>query len=143
MNAELLQHHFDQVFTVLQDRENFEIFTKIKQCRSPRIQKTFFKIIDESDVACPSGKSTISALTRNPRRQISLSTLNPSPYNSRPSSASVVKARGIFRPHSRPATPSSDSSGEVGDNCLGQCKQCGRYFLGNYLTIHEEKCEHY
>lgn len=166
MNDEVLQHHFDEVFGALQDRENFEIFTKLKPTSQPRVKRTFFKIVTPSQVNSGGSIEDAEVQERVPKR-FSFHT----PYDCR--STCTVKARAVFRPksprviNSRPMSPrffprspagsrpmspqpvTSSSMGSTSRYCslredtsdvLGECRHCGRYFLGDYLVIHEDKC---
>ncbi|KAL1497810.1 hypothetical protein ABEB36_008705 [Hypothenemus hampei] len=170
MNDEILQHHFDEVFNALQDRENFEIFTKLKYVQSPKVKQIFFKIVSPSQV------NSITSFQDNNVRRVS-QTLR----SNRPATVSTTaRAKAIFRPANqksfsgplhklvnssspsprsycrdsmssrplspRPITPGSIASNsrqtsENYNNLLDECPYCGRYFLGDYLRIHEEKCE--
>ncbi|ENN79193.1 hypothetical protein D910_01232 [Dendroctonus ponderosae] len=183
MDDEILQHHFDEVFSALQDRENFEIFTKIKQTREPRVKQTFFKIVTPSQVNSSASVDGARFHARTPQRYTSQNAFKLTPFNSRPSSASTttVKAKATFRPSitmprpnsprlssrpnsprpfsrgsttmssrtlsPRPITPRSAPSNskyytpkENSSDVLGECSYCGRFFLGDYLLVHEEKC---
>lgn len=185
MDDEILQHHFDEVFSALQDRENFEIFTKLKQTREPRVKRTFFKIVTPSQVNSNASVEGARFQSRTPQRYISQNVFKLTPYNSRPSSASTttVKTKATFRPSitmprptsprlcSRPSSPRPFSRGSTTmsrssrtlsprpitprsaasnskyytpkeniSDILGECRYCGRFFLGEYLFVHEEKC---
>lgn len=107
MDDEILQHHFDEVFSALQDRENFEIFTKIKPVETPKIKRTFFKIVTRSQMNSNASIDEMGMLERSPRRYSSQNNFKLSPYNSRPSSASTttVKARATIKPIQRPLSP--------------------------------------
>lgn len=154
MNDEVLQHHFDEVFGALQDRENFEIFTKLKATSQPRVKKTFFKIVTSSQVNS-GGTIEDAGVQERVHKRFTFHT----PYDCR--STCTVKAKAVFRPksprviNSRPMSPQPVTSSSIGStsrycslredasDVLGECRHCGRYFLGDYLVIHEDKCSEF
>ncbi|XP_060529610.1 uncharacterized protein LOC132704022 [Cylas formicarius] len=135
MNDEILQHHFDEVFSALQDKENFEIFTKIKHIKTPRVKRTFFKIMSPSDMP---------ANWIETEEELSLSERIPRTYcGEDPSSRRYQTTRSgkiIERPKSPLVGLRGLKDNGTGDASLNQCRHCKRYFVGDFFDGHEVRC---
>ncbi|KAG5889908.1 hypothetical protein JTB14_008054 [Gonioctena quinquepunctata] len=134
MNDEVIQHHFDEVFSALQDKENFEIFTKLKPANEPRIRKTIVNILSAQNEGMSERDS--SKLGRNESFSQKENVANViSSYESRSSSkfGPPKKTSGLKVFLER------DKTSEM-RNTLFECKNCGRYILGDFLQVHEQSC---
>lgn len=145
MHDEILQHHFDEVFNSLQDQENFEIFTGMRPVATPKVKKTLVKIVRSAPTppATPPGPysqattdstesmSVFSLVSKNARKH---SHVSPGiPDNQSGSSASIAGKLYFM--------PSQQERKKIASrNTLFECKNCGRYILGDFLAIHEEQC---
>lgn len=99
MNDAVIEHHFDEVFTALQDIENFEIFTRAKKGPTPRIHRTIVKIVDPAHNAVEQGIQTekhenidLSQFASRLKSMLTRST-NNTPVNSRPTSSTSTKGK--------------------------------------------------
>lgn len=152
----------------LQDVENFEIFTRMKKATTPKIHRTLVKIVSPA-VKEPHDPASVSKFTSQFKKLINKRDNDShlgTPANSRPSSrASNVRRLGSTPSNSKlQLTPSlilnvSDESTKFSGigklyseslmqreksaelkNTLFECKYCGRFILGDFLEMHEEKC---
>lgn len=146
MYDDTLQHHFDEVFKALQDQENFEIFTGMRPTKTPRVKKTLVKIIrpaassppapppnySQTTVDMDSMTSTFSVPSKNVRKR-SYDT-HTETSESQPKSSASITGKLYFLP------PREERQKIAARNTLFECKYCGRYVLGDFLTIHEDQC---
>ncbi|CAH1155921.1 unnamed protein product [Phaedon cochleariae] len=120
MNDAVIQHHFEEVFNALQEKDNFEIFTKIKAVTKPRVRKIITNIIESPSL---------------------LQDESLSEDESRFGKSEDLTLSSSYRPKSfkSEAVASRDNKVEM-RNTLFECRFCGRYILGDFLEVHEEKC---
>lgn len=154
MDEAVIQHHFDEVFSALQDRENFEIFTKQKTSRYPRIRKTLVKIVDPSKNDATTNLQCDSDITESSRNFYS-KFINSSPKDDilpyRPASRYSQDTTCAYRDSNSSNKTSAVSSDQqystlVDPNTenrkkLFECSYCGRYILGEFVKCHEKYCK--
>ncbi|CAH1967745.1 unnamed protein product [Acanthoscelides obtectus] len=135
MDDSIIQHHFEEVFNALQDREYFEIFTKMRPAKYPRIKRTLVKILKQKRPVDPDESEFLRTYLEKIRND---DTTAPS------SEASSSRPTRTFTEEvlERLQDQGSAKKGRKKEirNRLLECRNCGKYVNEEFFKDHEMKC---
>ncbi|VEN51943.1 unnamed protein product [Callosobruchus maculatus] len=137
MDDAIIQHHFEEVFSALQDRENFEIFTKMKPTKYPRIKRTLVKILKQKSQeqrADPEESEFLRTYMEKIRRDDT-----SAPTSEASSSVPHRTFANEERASRQPGSPGRGKKKEIRNRLL-ECRYCGKYIVEEFINEHETKC---
>nr|CAH7757051.1 unnamed protein product [Callosobruchus chinensis] len=137
MDDAIIQHHFEEVFSALQDRENFEIFTKMKPTKYPRIKRTLVKILKQKSQE-PLTDPEESEFLRTYMEKIRKDDTS-APTSEASSSVPNRTLSNEERASRLPKSPSKAKRKEIRNRLL-ECRYCGKYIIEEFINDHESKC---